>query len=50
MGFRSATITMIDNGFILRIDYAMSASRVYYKTADEVIRALENVLPEGHES
>lgn len=44
MGFSSASIKQIDNGYVLRIDYALNATEEYYKDPVELIERPLNAL------
>jgi len=44
MGFSSATITKIDNGYILRIDYTLSHDEEFHRKSSTILKSLKNVL------
>ena len=45
--FRSAEIKKLANGFVMTIYYPLTHDKRYYKTAKELLKALENEITEN---
>jgi len=44
LGFSSATIRKIDNGYILRIDYTLSHDEEFHRKSSTILKILKNIL------